>query len=115
MTSPPWWVSIPPRCSAPPPSTTCCTPSRSARYLVSVCTNIACLLNGALELLEHAESNLGVGVGGTTADGVITLEEAECLADCDRPPVRAGQPPVRRRPDPGVIRPVGGRPAGRDP
>lgn len=55
-------------------------------YLVSVCTNIACLLGGAQELLEHAEHTLGVGVGGTTADGAITLEEAECLADCDRVP-----------------------------
>ncbi len=55
-------------------------------YLVSVCTNIACLLNGAVELLEHAESSLGVNAGGTTSDGAITLEEAECLADCDRPP-----------------------------
>ena len=55
-------------------------------HLVSVCTNIACLLNGAMELLEHAESTLGVNAGGTTADGVITLEEAECLADCDATP-----------------------------
>jgi NADH-quinone oxidoreductase E subunit len=55
-------------------------------YLVSVCTNIACLLDGAAELLEHAEESLGVNVGATTADGVITLEEAECLADCDRAP-----------------------------
>jgi NADH-quinone oxidoreductase E subunit len=55
-------------------------------HLVSVCTNIACLLNGAAELLEHAESALGVNAGGTTSDGAITLEEAECLADCDRPP-----------------------------
>ncbi|HVX22586.1 MAG TPA: NAD(P)H-dependent oxidoreductase subunit E [Acidimicrobiales bacterium] len=53
-------------------------------YLVSVCTNIACLLGGALELLDHAEQTLGIRVGGTTADGAITLEEAECLADCDR-------------------------------
>jgi NADH-quinone oxidoreductase E subunit len=56
------------------------------RYVVSVCTNIACLLGGALELLEHAESTLGVRAGGTTVDGAITLEEAECLADCDRVP-----------------------------
>lgn len=56
------------------------------RYLVSICTNIACLLGGAEELLEHAEHRLGVRAGGTTADGVITLEEAECLADCDRTP-----------------------------
>jgi NADH-quinone oxidoreductase E subunit len=55
-------------------------------HLVAVCTNIACLLNGAAELLEHAEGSLGVNAGGTTADGAITLEEAECLADCDRAP-----------------------------
>jgi NADH-quinone oxidoreductase subunit E len=55
-------------------------------YVVSVCTNIACLLGGALELLEHAQSTLGVRAGGTTTDGVFTLEESECLADCDRTP-----------------------------
>jgi NADH-quinone oxidoreductase E subunit len=55
-------------------------------YVVSVCTNIACLLGGAQDLLEHAESALGVRAGGTTADGVFTLEESECLADCDRTP-----------------------------
>jgi NADH-quinone oxidoreductase E subunit len=55
-------------------------------YVVAVCTNIACMLGGALELLEHAESTLGVRAGGTTTDGVFTLHEAECLADCDRTP-----------------------------
>jgi NADH-quinone oxidoreductase subunit E len=54
------------------------------KYVVAVCTNIACLLGGALELLEHAESTLGVRAGGTTSDGVFTLHEAECLADCDK-------------------------------
>jgi len=53
-------------------------------YVIAVCTNIACLLGGALELLEHAESALGMRVGGTTPDGVFTLHEAECLADCDQ-------------------------------
>jgi NADH-quinone oxidoreductase subunit E len=56
------------------------------RYVVSVCTNIACMLSGAYELLEHAESHLGVRAGATTADGTITLEEAECLAACDLAP-----------------------------
>jgi NADH-quinone oxidoreductase subunit E len=55
-------------------------------YVVSVCTNIACLLGGAAEFLEHAEAALGVRAGGTTPDGAFTLEEAECLADCDRTP-----------------------------
>ena len=55
-------------------------------YLVDVCTNIACMLDGALELLEHAESTLGVRAGGITPDGMFTLHESECLADCDRTP-----------------------------
>ncbi len=56
------------------------------KYLVSVCTNLACLLNGAEELLEHAEGRLGVAAGGTTADGQFTLEEVECLAFCGAAP-----------------------------
>ncbi|MHB8293276.1 MAG: NADH-quinone oxidoreductase subunit NuoE family protein [Acidimicrobiales bacterium] len=56
------------------------------RYLVSVCTNIACLLSGAYELLEHAEARLGIGAGSTTSDGRFTLEEVECVAGCDAAP-----------------------------
>jgi NADH-quinone oxidoreductase subunit E len=55
-------------------------------YLVSVCTNISCLIDGGLALLEHAEQSLGVRVGGTTPDGMFTLEEAECLAGCGGAP-----------------------------
>jgi len=55
-------------------------------YVVAVCTNIACMLDGALALLAHAEGALGVRAGGTTPDGVFTLHEAECLADCDQTP-----------------------------
>jgi NADH-quinone oxidoreductase E subunit len=56
------------------------------RHLVSVCTNIACLLNGGYELLEHAEERLGVHAGGTTVDGEFTLEEVECIALCGNAP-----------------------------
>lgn len=56
------------------------------RYLVGVCTNIACLLNGGQELLEHAEERLEINAGSTTADGWFTLEEVECIAACDRAP-----------------------------
>jgi NADH-quinone oxidoreductase subunit E len=52
------------------------------KYLIGVCTNISCMLNGAYELVEHAEQKLNVKVGGTTDDGLITLEEMECLAAC---------------------------------
>ena len=44
-------------------STRCSSASRSASYLVNVCTNIACLLLGGEELLEHAEETLGVTAG----------------------------------------------------
>ncbi|MGH9281582.1 MAG: NADH-quinone oxidoreductase subunit NuoE [Acidimicrobiales bacterium] len=56
------------------------------RYLVSVCTNIACLLCGGYELLDHAERRLGARPGGTTPDGQFTLEEVECLALCGNAP-----------------------------
>ncbi len=59
------------------------------RHLVSVCTNIACLLTGGTELLEHAESALGVNAGGTTPDGQFTLEEVECIGWCDKAPAVA--------------------------
>ena len=55
-------------------------------YLVNVCTNISCLLWGGEELLEHACESLDVEVGGTTDDGMFTVEEAECIAACTEAP-----------------------------
>jgi NADH-quinone oxidoreductase E subunit len=55
-------------------------------YVVSVCTNIACMLRGAYELLDHCQKSLETRTGSTTADGKFTLEDAECLADCGRAP-----------------------------
>jgi NADH-quinone oxidoreductase subunit E len=55
-------------------------------YVVNICTNISCQLVGGEELLEHAEHTLGVRAGGTTADGLITLEDVECLAACTEAP-----------------------------
>ena len=57
------------------------------RYVVGVCTNIACLLAGGEEMLEHAAATLGCAVGATSSDGLFTLEETECLADCNIAPV----------------------------
>jgi NADH-quinone oxidoreductase subunit E len=56
------------------------------RYCVNVCTNISCQLLGGWELLEHAEHSLGVKPGGTTADGLFTLEDVECIAACTEAP-----------------------------
>jgi len=59
------------------------------RYVVAVCTNIACMLAGAYELLEAMEQRLGTPVGGTTPDGSFTLEDSECLALCGNAPCLA--------------------------
>jgi NADH-quinone oxidoreductase subunit E len=56
------------------------------RYLVNICTNLSCQLLGAEELLHHAEEALGIRPGGTTADGLITLEDVECIAACTEAP-----------------------------
>jgi NADH-quinone oxidoreductase subunit E len=56
------------------------------KYVVGVCTNVACLLAGGLELLDHATQTLGCAVGSTSDDGLFTLEETECLADCNIAP-----------------------------
>jgi len=56
------------------------------RYCVNICTNISCQLLGAYELLEHAEGQLGVKAGGTTPDGMFTLEDVECIAACTEAP-----------------------------
>ena len=56
------------------------------KYLVNVCTNISCQVMGAEDLLAHAEEKLGVPAGGTTADGMFTLEDVECTAACTEAP-----------------------------
>jgi len=56
------------------------------KYNVQVCTNIACLLRGGEELLEHCEKKLGIGHKGTTPDGLFSLEEVECIGACSWAP-----------------------------
>lgn len=56
------------------------------KYVIGVCTNISCMLLGGEELLSHAEKSLGVRAGATTADGLFTVEEMECLAACTEAP-----------------------------
>ena len=58
------------------------------RNNVAFCTNISCWLNGAEELVAHAESRLGCKLGQSTADGRVYLKrEEECVAACCGAPV----------------------------
>ncbi|MEV4442361.1 NADH-quinone oxidoreductase subunit NuoE, partial [Streptomyces sp. NPDC049577] len=56
-------------------------------YQVGVCTNTLCAVMGGDAIFEDLQRHLGVGNGGTTDDGKITLEHIECNAACDFAPV----------------------------
>ncbi|BDE07153.1 hypothetical protein WPS_24290 [Vulcanimicrobium alpinum] len=56
------------------------------KYMVQICRNLSCLLNGAAEIMDYARERLGIGHLETTDDGVFSYEEVECLAACDRAP-----------------------------
>ena len=56
------------------------------KYNVQVCTNIACMLRGGEELLEHCVKRLGIGHKETTPDGLFCLEEVECIGGCSWAP-----------------------------
>lgn len=56
------------------------------KYVVNICGTLSCALMGADELMHHAEQRLGVKAGGTTPDGLFTLEHAECQAACTEAP-----------------------------
>jgi NADH-quinone oxidoreductase subunit E len=53
---------------------------------VWVCRSISCMLRGGEELLAGLCRRLNVKAGGTTADGRVTLEFAECLGACEGAP-----------------------------
>jgi NADH-quinone oxidoreductase subunit E len=51
-----------------------------------VCRSISCALRGGDELLERLCRDYGVEHYGTTPDGGLTIEPAECLGACDFAP-----------------------------
>src|SRR3984885_4822956 len=56
------------------------------KYNVQVCTNIAGMLRGGEELLDHFQKKLGIGNKVTTPDGMFSLEEVECIGGCSWAP-----------------------------
>ncbi len=53
---------------------------------LKICTNVACCLRGADEVMAFAEKKLGIRCGETTPDGAFTLSEEECLGACTTAP-----------------------------
>jgi|SRR5215470_8959263 len=62
------------------------TTKARGKYNVQVCTNIACMLRGGEELLDHCKKKLGIHHKGTTTDGLFSLEEVECIGACSWAP-----------------------------
>ena len=59
------------------------------RHEIAVCTNVSCALEGAQQVLETFERELGIHAGETTEDGEFTLRTFECLGGCGWAPVVA--------------------------
>ena len=57
------------------------------RYLVQVCTTTPCMLRDSDAVVEACRSRLGIDFGETTADGLFTLKEVECLGACVNAPM----------------------------
>lgn len=57
------------------------------KYVLEICTDLACALRGADEFTEMACRKLGIPVDGTTDDGLFTIKEVMCLGACDKAPM----------------------------
>ena len=59
----------------------------TGRYMVQVCTDLPCALRGAEDFYHRLCQRMGLGPdGGTTEDGLFTVEQVVCLAACDKAP-----------------------------
>ena len=57
------------------------------KFKLNVCTNLPCQLRNGQQALDHLLNKLGVEEGGTTADGLFTVQKCECLGACADAPV----------------------------
>mgnify|MGYP003383295732 FL=1 len=57
------------------------------KFKLNVCTNLPCQLRDGQKALNHLCEKLGVEMGGTTADGLFTVQQSECLGACADSPV----------------------------
>jgi NADH-quinone oxidoreductase subunit E len=57
------------------------------KFKINVCTNLPCQLRDGAKALQRLCQRLGVEVGGTTADGVFTVQPGECMGACADAPV----------------------------
>jgi NADH-quinone oxidoreductase subunit E len=61
--------------------------TKPGKHTVAVCMGTACYLKGGEDILHEIETSIGVGVGGTTEDGLFSLEAVRCVGCCGLSPV----------------------------
>ena len=66
---------------------------KAGKYRMQVCNDLPCALRGADEFLNSLCEYLGIQIGETTPDGLVTLEAVMCLAVCDKAPMFQIQSP----------------------
>ncbi len=76
------------------------------QHTIRLCLGTACHVRGADRVLQALMDELKVGIGGTTEDGVFTLEGVRCLGACGLAPVMMVDEEVHGRLDPGKARSV---------
>lgn len=59
----------------------------AGKYVISLCTNVSCMLAGSEDIKKWFRDELGIGPGETTEDGRFTLKEVECMAACGGAPM----------------------------
>ena len=59
----------------------------AGKLRIQVCTDLPCTLRGAETFMTTLCESLGIEPGGTTPDGLVTVEPVMCLAACDRAPL----------------------------
>ncbi len=73
------------------------------RHVILLCDSVSCWIMGYDRLRERLTDRLGVGLGGTTADGRFTLLPVVCLGTCDRAPALMIDDDLHRDLDPGRV------------
>lgn len=63
------------------------TMTPKGKHIISVCLGTACYVKGAELILEKLQKHLKVGSGGTTEDGLFTLDVCRCVGACNKAPV----------------------------
>ena len=56
------------------------------KYIIGCCLGTACYVKGAQQVIDKFSEVLGIKPGGTTEDGLFTLDALRCIGGCSIAP-----------------------------